>query len=312
MTNFLYDVYNKESKERFMSTLDLSTYPPRWWERMFEKSAEFEKYRGKDLYSFTTSEILEFYKMQEYKTLSPLIVANTNLIKYGQWAYNEHLIVDGQNHFEELNNDSLTECISKIKLKNSLLLGSDFTKFLMEMYNDQDKFVFYCLYEGIKGKGFEEILRLRLEDIDTKTKTVKLPTRTMKVSTGFISICELADKETTYITLSESGFELGLKPTDYFGIYKNKSNASSNALTRSIYSTISRNIQYFRDNSSITSKSIRDSGLIDSLNARAKSLNMTVYDMLLEQNHCQDIIDKYQFNLDVRYRFCTEYSDYLV
>ena len=312
MSEFMYEVYDQPTKERFLNNIDLLSYPPRWFERIFEKSAQLEKYNGKDLHSFTVNEILEFYKYLEPKSLSVLIVANANLTKYGQWAYGEHLITDGQNHFDEINTELLSECLSKLKLKNSLLLGDDFKHLINDMPNSQDKFVFYCLYEGIKGKNYEEIVKLRMEDLDFTDNTVHLPTRTMKVSRRFLHICAEADKEEKIEGITGKPIEIRLKPSIYGGIFKEKNNSSGANLPKTVFSSISRNVRRFCNNPYITSKSIRDSGLITALNERAESNNMSVEELLKNTELCQDILDKYQFKIKVKAVFLTDYGDFLV
>ena len=56
MIVFYDEIYNKELKERFLNTLDLEQYPPRWWERIFEKSYRFESDKNKDLYEWVFSD----------------------------------------------------------------------------------------------------------------------------------------------------------------------------------------------------------------------------------------------------------------
>ena len=190
MLEFYNDVYNLETKKRFLNSIDLSQYPPRWWERVFEKSYGFENIRQKDLYSFTVSEILEFYKFLDIGTITPLIVYNSNLIKYAQWALNENLITDGQNHFDELINESLYTCINKSKINASILSHEQFMELIhTKIKNEQDKYVFFCLYEGIKGKDYQEIIDLKLSDIDEKNSVAHLSTgREVYVSQDFINI----------------------------------------------------------------------------------------------------------------------------
>ena len=142
MSNFFADVYNKEIKERFLQEIDIKQYPFRWWERIFEKSVIFEEQRGKDLYSFTVSEIREFY-MYLNVGLEPLIVANTNLIKYGNWALANNMIIDGQNHFDELDNEILNTCVNKALLERSVLTFDKFEEMIRGFINDQDKYICY-------------------------------------------------------------------------------------------------------------------------------------------------------------------------
>jgi hypothetical protein len=304
-------IYNPEIKERFLNTIDLSKYPPGWWNRVFEKAKTYEEYLGKDLHSFTTSEILEFYRLFEIKTLSPLIVYNTNLIKYGQWAYMEHLIVDGQNHYEEINNEMLLQCTSKLRLQKSLLVNGMFDEFMSKVFNYQDKYILQSLYEGIKGKEYTEITSLKLSDIDSNGIAHLCTGRNIEVSDKFIDICEKADSQRTYMQLNGMGREYKLLSSIY--IFKQKDQGRNAKLSRiGVYKNIRRIIYYIDAHyDSVTSKSIKDSGFIDHLNERADKYNISVEQLLDNPSLCEDLINKYDFNIMVRKRFCMEYSDYL-
>lgn len=316
MINFQNNIYNQETKERFLDSIDLNQYPRRWWERVFEKSYMFEVRNNKDLYSFTTPEILEFYKFLDIRSLTPLIVYNANLVKYGQWALNENMITDGQNHFYEMDNEVLFTCVNQAKLNKSILSYDEFFEIVRDkIVNEQDKFVFLCIFEGIKGRYYQEIVDLKLSDIDKEKSTVKLSSgRTIAVSKEFIDYAERADNEHDYISLlGEYGVGnkiIKLIPSST--IYKEKQNSNGRVVNRTVYNTIVRNIESINDlNSTITSKSISDSGMIYYLNRRADEKGTTVAELLKNPETCQDIIDKYNFNIRTRVRWLMQYENFL-
>lgn len=312
MADFYSEVYNSEIKERFLNSVEISKYPPRWWERVFEKSYIFEKTKQKDLYSFTVPEILEFYKFLDIGTLNPLIIYNINLTAYAQWALNENLVVDGQNHFDVIDFDLLNTCLNKAKLDKSILSYDEFIELVdHEIINDQDKFIFMCLYEGIKGKNYQEIVDLKITDIDERNNTVNLSSgRNIIVSDKFIEIAHKADKEMEYVSTSNNDFIRKLIPSPR--IYKEKSNSSNKDVNRTIYITIVRNIQTINSlYNVVTAKSIKDSGLIYYINKRADKLGITAEELIYSVENWQDIIEKYNFNKDSRRRWILQYKDYL-
>ena len=311
MPDFYSEVYNQENKEWFIKSIDLSQYPPRWWERVFEKSNMFEKIKNKDLYSFTTPDIIEFYKVLDIGTITPLIIYNTNLVKYAQWALNENLIVDGQNHFDELTSDMLATCLNVTKTQQSILSYDTFMDLInRKIVNDQDKFIFFCLFEGIKGKNYQEIVDMKMADIDEDNLLVHLSSRDVGVSSDFINICKKADKQTVYVGLVGNEIERNLVPGS--NIVKEKSNSQGKDLNRTVYNTIVRNIAtVFELADVVTAKSIRDSGLIYYLNKRADKLGVPVSELVYDLNNWQDLVDKYQFNPDTRKRWLLQYKDFL-
>ena len=311
MIDFRYEVYNQEIKERFLNSIDLSQYPPRWWERVFEKTFIFEQSKNKDLYSFTTPDIIEFYKFLDVASFTPLMVYNNNLIKYGQWALNENLVFDGQNHFDELDTDMLFNCVSKIKMNKSILSYEDFSYLIShQIKNEQDKYIFYCLFEGIKGKNYQDIVNMKLKDIDESKMIVHLESRDVPICRRFIDVCQAADSQTAYEGLGGAETITPLIPSET--ILKEKHNSQGKDINRTVYNTIFRNIESIEELSGVVSaKTIQVSGMIYYLNKRADEVNMSVEDLIYDLDKCRDIIDKYQFNLDTRRRWLIQYKDFL-
>lgn len=310
MSDFICKVYNKELKDRFLKDINISQYPPRWWERVFEKVYPFEKQKNKDLCEFTTPEIIEFYKFLDVASLESLIVYNVNLVKYGQWAMNNNLLSDNQNHFSELDNDVLFSCVNANKLENSVFNLEEFKDIIYSIKNDQDKFVFFCLFEGIKGKNYEDIINMKLSDIDMKNKTVKLHSgRTVSVSTDFITIAINANDQKIYENYGEKNIQRNLVPSDK--IYKEKSNSNGVDTPRTVYNTIVRNFKELGRADFTSNKMIRNSGLIYYLNRRSDELQIPVKDLLYSPEKVKDIFEKYNFNIQTRVRFLLIYGQFL-
>ena len=311
MTNnfFKSEIYNPDIKAMFIDWIDMSKYPPRWWERVFEKTYILENKYNKDLANFTTEQIIEFYKFLDINSLESLMVYNINLIKYGNWALGEHIIIDGQNHFSEINNEHLAACINTLELGKSILTYKELRQLMSQLYNDQDRFIFFCLFEGIKGKDYAEILALKMSDINGNQ--VQLIDRTITVSNDFIAIAKEADKELEYITLTQRPIELIPSLT----IYKEKFNSRGIDPGRAIYSTLVRGIRMAGATSAITTSSIYNSGLIHYLNKLATDQEVSVETLLEDMKYrsmVQPILDKYRFNINIKKRFMLKYKEYLV
>ena len=309
MTEFYTHIYNKETKERFIRSIDPEQYPPRWWERVFEKTYIFENSKQKDLCCFNTSEILEFYKFLDCTSLTSLMVYNINLVKYAQWALNENLIVDGQNHFAIIDNELLNSCVNKLKLSQTILSYDDFMELIIrKIVNYQDKYIFFCLFEGIKGKDFQEIINLQMSDIEGNVAHL-CSGRDVQVPDDFVNVCIQANQQTTYVGLSENNVEKPLIPS--INILKEKHNSQGN-LSRSIYRTIVRNSSTILGLSeAVNTNSIKNSGFVYYLNKRADQLGISVEELFELTDKCEDIISKYQFNIKTKKRWILQYQDFL-
>ena len=255
---------------------------------------------------------MEFYKFLDVGTLSPLIIYNVNLTTYAQWALNENLILDGQNHFDILTNDILMTCVNKAKLEQSILSYDYFLDIINDkMVNYQDRFIFFCLWEGIKGKDYEDIVNMKLDDIDEKNRIVTLTSgRETYVSKEFVDIAKAADKQLEYTGLTDTGHTMLLTPSPT--IYKPKSNSRGIDTNRSVYNTILRNIHSIPELSTVvTAKTIRDSGMIYYLNKRADKLGVSVEELIYNLENCRDIIEKYGLNIRTRKRWLLQYSEFI-
>ena len=309
MAIFFTEIYNQESKERFLDEIGLDKYPERWWERLFEKTCMFEKKYDKDFYSFTTSEILEFYKFLEVNAIESLMVYNINLIKYGDWALSNNLIFDGQNHFAEIDLKVLNNCIAKGSLYTSILSYEKLIEACSRLNNSQDKYIMHCLFEGIKGKDFTDITKLKLSDVDVDNRMATLPSgRTIPVSDNFVYICIEANKEVDYIRAD--GKTVPLQPSDT--IYKEKHNSRSIDVGRNVYSAIYRNIDLAGLGKSVTGNSIFQSGMIYYFNKEAERLGMTVKQLLDDPVARKTVINKFGFNINNKSRFLLKYEDFLI
>lgn len=309
MANFFTEVYNQDSKERFLDEIGLSKYPERWWERLFEKTRLFEKKYDKDFYSFTTAEILEFYKFLEVNSIEALMVYNMNLVKYGDWALANNLIFDGQNHFTEIDIKILNGCIAKGSLYNSILTYDQLMEACSRLNNYLDRYIMCCLFEGIKGKDFSDITRLKMSDIDMENKTATLPSgRTIPVSNDFINLCIITNEEVDYIR--SDGNAMPLQPSDT--IYKEKSNSRSMDVGRNVYAAICRNVDLAGLGKSVTANSIFQSGMIHYLNKKAKALGITVKQLLDDPVARESVINKFGFNINNKGRFLLKYEDFLI
>ena len=217
-----------------------------------------------------------------------------------------------QNHFDEISNEVLSTCVSKVKIEQSILSYDRFMDLIRRrIVNDQDKYIFFCLFEGIKGKNYQEIVDLKMEDIDENELMVTLSSgRKVYVPEEFIDICKKADAQTEYYNLPDLEIVRPLIPSNT--ILKGKSNSRGIDINRTVHNTISRNINYIDDLTDVvTAKSIRDSGMIHYLKRRADKLDITVVELLYDIRNCRDIIDKYQFNIATKKRWILQFKDYL-
>jgi hypothetical protein len=201
-------MYNEVQKLRFLETINIDSYPPNFWNQLFNNTTE--EILQKDLYDYNLNQICEFYKMKFTSSIDRLRVLNYALRDYCQWAINENLVFDGQNHYLEVNNDILRNCINKKDISGMLFKRADLLQIIQKFDNPRDAFIYIAIYEGIK---IEELIDLNIGDIDQRKKTVKLSSgREIELSSECINYAIKANQEYTYYientrTIQKRGLE---------------------------------------------------------------------------------------------------------
>lgn len=193
-------MYNSLQKERYISDKESDTILAEGFlDRIFNKSESFEEELQKDICQFTTSEILDFYKVLNVRSLDSLLNYHSQYLSYGSWCMQQSLIPDGINHFNELNLDILKNCVNKAAMEDSIITEEQLYEILSKLINPRDQFVLIMLFETGKSTNQENIFYAKLSDINEETKTMKLHDgREVNISYRLIGIAENASKDSYY------------------------------------------------------------------------------------------------------------------
>lgn len=302
-------MFNEIDKNRFISTINMEQYPNYYWDNMFEKIAPIEEMYDKDLYNFSKKEIISLYKYFDSKSFDYIRVTNFNFIKYAQWALQETLIVDGQNHFAELTKDEILGCINKFGMEQSIITREELLELLNRIPSSRDKFGLIATFEGLKGKDFCEILEANVADI-TGNK-MKLSTgRIVEVSDNLVLIAGEASKEEKYNSVGGKQYTLY---GEYGQIYKQLRDNYTNMLEKGKrFQKVVRNVLDFLGVSRyVTLNSIFTSGLIDCINKFADQDNTTAEEVLNNERYLEYLKNQYGYNNKINNRFILKYKDYL-
>lgn len=301
----------KENKERFISTINVEQYPYKYWDNLFKKVEPIEEMYDKDLFDFSKKEIVGLYKYFDTKSFDYLLVMNFNLIKYAQWALQEALIKDGQNHFSELTNEEIYECINKFGMEESIITRERLESLLNTIASARDRFILIALFEGIKGKSFCELINANINDIDFNKKKMKLSTgRVVDISDTLIAIATEANLEETYVAAS------GKKTYKLYGdvgsLYKSIRKDPSEANEIKIVGKIIRNILDTHGVSKyVTANTIFTSGLIHRINQFADQDDTTAQEVLSNEEHLEYLKNQYGYNKVLTYKFLFRYKNFL-
>lgn len=164
-------MFNPEEKQKYIAFKESqATLPEKYLDRLFESTKEIEYDLKVDVAEWTEPVIIEYCKNRRSPSLSSLVVMCRRLGEYADFI--NRLNKNNQpNKYNNITTDVLRSCIDEEKAQRRFLSRNEFYLDLNILDNAVDKFVLTALFEGIKGKGFEEIWRLQLKNI-TQSKVI--------------------------------------------------------------------------------------------------------------------------------------------
>ena len=160
-------MYNADIKERYISDNEFRNLNLRNFARvLFANTEKMETELNKDIYDFTISEIIDFYKSLCFTSYETLLVYTGQLRIYTNYCLNKNLVKDSQNHFNELTTELIYDCVNQGLMHDKIISRNDLINTLdSECINPSDKFLCLALFEGICGKGMSDLVNLKLSDI---------------------------------------------------------------------------------------------------------------------------------------------------
>lgn len=161
----------------------------------FDRAEETEKRLKKDLAQFTSAEILDMYKSFVTPSLNMLIIINNQFLNYTNWYKKEISIGDNQNHYIEIRDDMLMNCVSFTSQQSAILTRETLLEMIKEFKNPYESFLYLALFEGLGGEKMSDFYELSMKDFDGKKYTVNLPGRTFTISKELYHYAEDASDE---------------------------------------------------------------------------------------------------------------------
>lgn len=269
---------------------------------VFNKTETKETEIGKDIGEWTSSEIIEYYKLLFSASLNTLNSRHSYLKNYAEWCLRNNLLPDNQNHWMEINQDILQTCVHVGKQEQAMLTRKEMEDIIADLLNPRDQCLIYALFEGVEGKQFSELTELNMRQV--KGNTLKLATRTIPVSDKLISLMQQSTDEYTYYAYGESGRELKyhLDDDNVFKMTSNSKEISQVRKRQRLYTNLMR-IRDFVGNPMINATSLEESGRLDMVqNYMSYDVNLTF----------EDTLHKYTIEIENKYGRIYSMKKYLL
>jgi len=165
---------------------------------------EYESQIGKPVYNMTYGELREMLTMQYKNSTVGVIRKNISVLKsYVDFCLEKNIVLHGENRLISVANDAET-FINQHARKNRFVDREKMREYQNILANDQDKLILYLPYIGVGGKGLEEMLNLRLRNIDRANKMLTLTTnegrhRRLEVDTFTIELIMTVYHQEAYL-----------------------------------------------------------------------------------------------------------------
>lgn len=200
-------IYNEELKNRFMEQYPDSTKMA--YEIIFRKTAKTEEQLGKDLCNFNFSEIDGLLYSMGAKTVESLVSAVSVLSGYTDFCILEGYVPTKMNYYRQFTDkELLKKYLNRFAVKNMYLKNKQELQLIKNICdNAQDEVVFALLWEGVMGEGLEELVNLKIEDVDFENNRIHIEgkhERIITVEQDTIDSIQDAIEERFYIRKNET------------------------------------------------------------------------------------------------------------
>lgn len=303
-------MYNEAIKLRYKQERETSVVVPQYALKLdFKKTSAFEEQLDKDAYDFTVYEILNMYKTWNIKSIDTLYVINNRLSQYTQWALEQNLVADSQNHYLEINRDMLTGCINMIAQQKRIVSREQMIAWCSKLPNACDKFIFLGLYEGLNGSNYEDFWNASIDDIDKENKTIRVKRGVIPIS---IDLIEYAEEANNTLELYPMTGDMGraTKLVENGKIIKLKINCKYDDPIhngKNIYIAIVRVCKFLDIDRWYNTRQANESGIINFIKQGMEQYDLSFHDYLWSE-HLKEVEFQYNRRI-VRSSFYTKYKN---
>lgn len=306
-------MYNTEFKKRYLDENDYRSQKlVGYMGTQFEKVEYYERMLNKDLYDFTTKEIIEYYKMRCSTSVETLMVLNNQFQLYTQFAIENLVVADGQNHYEELNNEILNQCVNTVMLDRTVFTREQVVNVANNALNPCEAYIVLAVFEGISGdNSMSDLVNLTKENY--KGNEVYLPSgKVLSVSDELIKQMYKSADLYFYTTYRKNGdiCEIPFKEDDDRIIKAMNNSYSENP--SSAYRRVATRLKALAMANGcpeMTTRALIKSGRIDMIKRIMKKENLSAEQVL--RDYAKEIEYRYNTNIMAVPRFLLKYKKYL-
>lgn len=273
-------MYNPERKQAFLEQKKQKASISRNLETCFIQAEYFEKLYNRDIAAWNSTEIIDYYKWMNTTKIQTLIQLHTSLREYAAWNVLNGLNPDNQNHFDEINSETLCKCIDVSRLKQIIINRNELLDKIACLPNFADKYLVLAPFEGI-GMRNDELVNARASDLNGNV--IIINRNEFEVSDELAYFIRKTLDEDTYVSLANDSIEYQYYPCDTIIKpilrYGTTNHVSMNPKIM-IQTRLKMIISYTGLTKNTTVKSLMESGRLDMIRNIISKYNISLDDAL--------------------------------
>ena len=275
-------------------------------EQLFEKIKSYEDKLGKDLSTFSTKEIMDYYKLMQSPSGDFLNNINCQFRMYTSWCQEQNLVADNQNHYFELDYKMIMSCVNLGLLKDKIITRKKLLEMLERLSaNPVDQFIPLAIFEGICGDRCSQLLSLRKADVEKGSYALSNGV-IVEMSDELIKYGKKAADEYVYYSENSKGkrSEFPLDPGDDRVIKKVITHGGQDDEVH--YSTVQKKLRKMQDllgAAGFTVKALKESGRIHLIKETMKGHSCSVEEAISLNRNIEGIYGEIQSYKAYAYKY---------
>jgi len=281
---------------------------------------EYENLIEKPIYNMSYIELKELLIMQFRNSSEKTVLKNISILKtYIDYCINKNVVTHGENRLATFSSKDAKEFVNKQALINKYITKEQLIEYQNVLYNPQDQLLLELPFIGVRGRTvedgtLEEIINLRMSDVDEENKMVTLTQnngkhRILEVGTFTIELIKDVYEQKIYVEnngeetnnprLSKPR-EIKINKVEDF-VLRVPGLKKFTQITPNLLNSRMRRLQKYLDNNYISFTSIFMSGQLnmamDIYKEKGEILKEDYIKICNRYNYGEDNPEKYWFNV---------------
>ena len=160
-----YTYHNPQAKESFITLSKGRKMPYEYYyERIFDEAKLYEDEIGKDIYSWSIDDAVNYYKQKDFRNIQSLKNLNSVFKRYTEFCFNNNISRSIENCFATMPVDVMKSCLNSRAVKKIILEKED----VLNLCNSSactNAYMKFLIYGSFQGVILSDLVQARPQDV---------------------------------------------------------------------------------------------------------------------------------------------------